>query len=78
MDLKVPRLLGPFRDFQADKRFIGDGPKNMNRRDWGSLRLGRQGRNSRFSRFGRGTGFYRKRLEGSSEKIWPSRIWTTR
>jgi hypothetical protein len=35
----VPRLLGPIRNYQADKGFIGAAHKNMNRRDGESLRF---------------------------------------
>jgi hypothetical protein len=43
MALNVPRLHGPNDDSKADRGFIGEGGKNMNRKDWVSFRFGRLG-----------------------------------
>ena len=66
MYLNVPRLLGPNRPYRANRGLIGARSKNMNRRD-GGIFAARVGRCLVF--FGPLRGLYRKRLEGSSEKI---------
>jgi hypothetical protein len=39
MALKVPRLHGPKNNSKADRGFIGEHAKNMNRKDCTSLRF---------------------------------------
>jgi hypothetical protein len=42
MALNVPRLHGPNDDYKADRVFIGERQKNMNRKDSASFRFGRR------------------------------------
>ena len=66
MALNVPRLHGPNDDYKADRGFIGERGKNMNRKDKASFRFGR-GHDLWF--VSAEPAGYRKRLEGTSESI---------